>query len=725
MKKRKRIIVLLLIVLLWPCQVSKAASGLKLKMNGSLLDYSGIQVKVTIDGKQVQVKDNPGIIINHIALVPYDVVFQKGLGATCQYNESAKTVTIRKDDATVKMTVGSTVAYVNGKRKTVSVCPRTVYFCQSKITKIMIPSRFVTEALGYTYYWNKKENAVQITSPYALYYDKKWHKYSGTKGHVTVNGSAVNVSDMPTVVFEGFAFVQAKKVFENKALNAAYHYNQKDQTVKIENDYAYVKYTIGSKTAYVNQQKYSLKIAPKMVKDNVSNKSFIMIPAKFTAESLGYEYKWNTSTKTSEITVVKKRDWSWYSKGIKSSSACTDTLESVVVENVRGEEFVRFTGNTSLTMETDFIEKNNTLKISFANLNNITTKAVKKFSSNKNVKSITMSECETGNVTVTIQIADGTEYYEEDTGKCYSICFYSSDEESSTADSTESAVTLPIPKGVSFEQLTTEDCYYNKQFKVIMPGKHGASFENIPKSLPDGVKSIKCTQDSANKTILTFYTAKVLGYKISEQKDTFVVKVGNPKDIYKNIVVLDAGHGGSDPGTIHNGFREKDINYNILYQYAKTYFNKPDSPVKAYWTRTTDTLIALDDRAAFAKKVQADVFISLHMNSAGSVYASGAETFYTATNNKANSFGVTSKMLASYFQNHWPSKVGMGTSRGVKTANYVVTKKNTVPAILIELGFMSNKHDIDILGNGANQKKAAKTFYETVCSFFEQYPTGR
>ena len=68
----------------------------------------------------------------------------------------------------------------------------------------------------------------------------------------------------------------------------------------------------------------------------------------------------------------------------------------------------------------------------------------------------------------------------------------------------------------------------------------------------------------------------------------------------------------------------------------------------------------------------------------------------------------------------------MGTvNRGVKTANYTVIYKNTVPAVLIELGFISNSSDRANLVDTTFQKKAAKNIYQTTRQIFQQYPTGR
>ena len=720
MKKNRILMVLLFFMLLMviPSKSIEAAS-LKIKMNGSVMQYTSAQVKVKHDGASINISNTPGILVNGIALLPYQEVFKNGLGASCSYNSGTGVITFKQYSNTVKLTIGSKIAYINGKKATLSVAPRKVYYYKSKVTKVLVPSRFVAEALGYTYYWEKSTSTVKIMTPYALYYDKAWHVYKGTKGSVTINGKSVDVSAMPTVIFSNNAFVQAKKVFNNEQLGCKYTYNSTDQSITIRNESVTVLYHLNSTTAYVNDTKYILKVAPKSMKDNVTNKGYIMVPASFTAEALGYKYEWNYSTKTSQITVEKQVIWSWKSDVVNEEATYTNTLQSVQVEKKDGEEYISFIGDESLTYQSVFEEDTHVLTITLSDLKNVISAVQESITNSSNITKIVISECADGITTIHLALKQGAAYYESISGANYSIHFCTTE-----TTSTDNSITLPIPDSVSFADIEDEDCYYNKQFKITIPGDCVSYYQNLSDSLPKYISSASCSLNSSGNTVITFKTTKILGYKLTDNGTTFTVTVGSPSEIYPSIVVLDAGHGGTDPGCVSNGLYEKNINFNILYKYCKNYFTN-SAPVKAYWTRTTDVKIALTDRAAFAKSVEADVFISLHMNSAASSSANGTETYYCTTNNKKNSFGVTSKILANYFQNNWSSKIGLSTKRGVKTANYVVIKQNTVPAILIELGFMTGSTDVNIIGNNTTQKKAAQYFYNTVCDFFEEYPTGR
>ncbi|NLL71976.1 MAG: N-acetylmuramoyl-L-alanine amidase, partial [Clostridiales bacterium] len=94
------------------------------------------------------------------------------------------------------------------------------------------------------------------------------------------------------------------------------------------------------------------------------------------------------------------------------------------------------------------------------------------------------------------------------------------------------------------------------------------------------------------------------------------------------------------------------------------------------------------------------------------------------SNNKKNSSGLDSETLAKLFVNNLSSSLGT-RNRGIRAERYTVVHKNTVPAVLVELAFMSNANDFAKISDPEFQYEAAKVLYETVLQVFELYPTGR
>ncbi|SEM77729.1 N-acetylmuramoyl-L-alanine amidase [Paenibacillus sp. OV219] len=164
--------------------------------------------------------------------------------------------------------------------------------------------------------------------------------------------------------------------------------------------------------------------------------------------------------------------------------------------------------------------------------------------------------------------------------------------------------------------------------------------------------------------------------------------------IYK--VVLDAGHGGKDPGASSvNGHKEKEYNLAITLK-VKALLDK-ETRIKPYLTRSNDTFIELDDRASFANNLKANLFISFHANKAESASVTGSETYYYHANSKAFADIIHKHLIA-------------GTTlknRSVRTAAFRVVKATTMPAVLLEAGYLSNSNDSSVLFSDQKQNKIA------------------
>lgn len=204
-----------------------------------------------------------------------------------------------------------------------------------------------------------------------------------------------------------------------------------------------------------------------------------------------------------------------------------------------------------------------------------------------------------------------------------------------------------IPDGVKAEKITATDRYWNKKFYIIVPGNHVSFYKNNkPIDNSSAIKKIEVNKTSGGDTRIIVTTTKLQGYKIDKKDGYFTVKVGSPNSIYKNIILLDAGHGGKDSGARFGSLYEKNLNLEILYTRARKYFESNTSNVKAYWTRHNDTFINLYTRPKLSKTYRADMFLSLHMNSASNRTANGTEVYYSSRNNKVTSTGLYSKKMA-------------------------------------------------------------------------------
>ncbi len=214
-------------------------------------------------------------------------------------------------------------------------------------------------------------------------------------------------------------------------------------------------------------------------------------------------------------------------------------------------------------------------------------------------------------------------------------------------------------------------------------------------------------------------------------------------------VVIDAGHGGHDTGTIGpNGLMEKELVLDVALRLGKLVTDQLGTEV--IYTRPDDTFIPLEDRTKIANREKADLFISIHANSSPEPTATGVETYFFNFNsdrsglelatreNATSSSSISdlndllhkallkakleeSRAFAEQVQKSlWASSVKMNTrsrDRGVRQAPFVVLIGATMPSILAEIGFVSNPHDEKLLRRTQQRQAIAEALLKGVLSY--------
>lgn len=170
-------------------------------------------------------------------------------------------------------------------------------------------------------------------------------------------------------------------------------------------------------------------------------------------------------------------------------------------------------------------------------------------------------------------------------------------------------------------------------------------------------------------------------------------------------VCIDPGHGGRSPGAIGaNGLKEKDVVLVIAKKIAKYL-----PSVELVYTRDTDQTVELRERSDIANKAKADCLVSIHCNGAIGREANGVETYCYQT-------GGEGEKLAKSIQKYM---VLLGlTDRGVKTKNLHMLRETIMPAALVEVAFISNPKEEELLSNDEFQEKAAKAVADGLIEYF-------
>ncbi|MBB6176003.1 N-acetylmuramoyl-L-alanine amidase [Anoxybacillus tengchongensis] len=177
------------------------------------------------------------------------------------------------------------------------------------------------------------------------------------------------------------------------------------------------------------------------------------------------------------------------------------------------------------------------------------------------------------------------------------------------------------------------------------------------------------------------------------------------------IIVVDAGHGGKDPGAISGGANEKTI----VLEVAKLLKDKLEKAgATVVMTRETDVYPTLQDRVDIAKNNYAEMFVSIHTNSATNTSAKGAEVYYDSSTNPN---AEESKKLAQYIQEEIVRMANM-VDRGVKNSGLYVLRNNNVTSVLVELGFISNAEDRAKLTSAQYQNIYAEAIYQGIVKYY-------
>ncbi len=276
-----------------------------------------------------------------------------------------------------------------------------------------------------------------------------------------------------------------------------------------------------------------------------------------------------------------------------------------------------------------------------------------------------------------------------------------------TASASNYSIRIKKPAGLSASSIVSDDDYWNKRLRIIVNGNYKTHFaSSANRTIKESLTY--STSYSGGKTYINIKTSAIKGFSVTQTSSYIYVKYAAPKSMYHRIIVIDAGHGGSDSGATGSGYAEKNMTLKIV-QNMKSYFDK-NSTYKVYYTRLSDWYPSLSYRYKMANEVGADRFLSVHINSADSSSAKGTETLYK-----------TYKTYAQNVQNNALKGMGYSSSSSYNRklkyrTDLAVLNGPKMTTALVEMGFISNKTE----ANRINSKSAAigNYLYQAVCNSF-------
>ncbi len=699
-------------------------SPVLLNINGESILYSGTLGKVNFDGAEINVSKSPSYIMSDNALLCAKNVFKKALGANYKFDADTGKIVISIDDVTIEMFLNSRYTYINGKFDKAPIEPKLIYSDKAGKEYVYVPGRYVAENLGFDYTWDAasgtslikttdkvgvapiEEESIAVINPTGgnkgiQFARESYFTWKELPAHSTIINYLSN-----TVNYTG----ENNATYVN-AVNSVYMEQTDSDTFDIM--YIDMLHPVQELSYYLFNNDLILNFNSCTVEEhsNSNNGNIVQGTKAYRYESEGMSViSFELNTEIPDYRIELLNDGSLVKVFITKPY-----LSSVKAGSDTEGEYITFYGSTDIyptVNEEDncyYIELNDTINSIGANY----------FISDSNyiINDINLFDDGVSNTTAVVSInPDYKERYYIETGDNYfTVFFYSTGD----ITSMKQDLIIPLPDGLDIDDVSDEDLYYENRIVLNLPGDYREFYKDADISnTGEAVKQIRINYCTDDITQINLYTEHVCGYKISSSGKGIKIRLDSPDNIYDKIIVLDAGHGGTDPGTIHGGYNEKDVNFSLVYKYCRELFDASD--IKVYYSRFDDTFISLNERAAYAERVKADLFISVHHNSNNKSSINGTSVYYSEKNKYVSPNGLTSKKMGELFQNSLVEALGT-VSRGVIAQNFVVVRDSCVPAVLLEIGFMSNPKELSRIVTEKFQKKAAKSIFDTVVKIFEEY----
>lgn len=274
---------------------------------------------------------------------------------------------------------------------------------------------------------------------------------------------------------------------------------------------------------------------------------------------------------------------------------------------------------------------------------------------------------------------------------------------------------------------TQEKGTYQKSYSssrrtlTVKVPKSVMSLESLDIPIEDTlVETISIDASGSSYNVLEIKLAKNVTYEdrsASGATDEIVFAFANEAiktSIHRNtLIVLDAGHGGKDPGATSPtyGLREKDVVLDVTRRLAKKLEREG---FKVYLTRENDTYVGLYNRAEIANELDADAFVSIHANAHDRTAVSGVETLYYP-----DADGRNNKNFAREIQDALVAELGAPNRGIVERPRLVVTRETAMPAVLAEIGFLTHiGGEEELLKSSSYRDKCAQALYEGLMDHF-------
>jgi N-acetylmuramoyl-L-alanine amidase len=687
--------------------------SMSLRYDGAVHSYNNYKITLKINNIEVDEKDlpMPPVIIDDRAYVPVKEIFTR-LGAVVDWKPATREIYIGYGDSMIALKIGSNTVNNNGNIVFIPVPPRIIN------DKTMIPVRYAAEAFGFDVGWDDATRTVSVSTKSAvspaesdpdgaetLSQDSGGQHYDDTAYRpITMETSVDNsVSEITAMSYPETRVTKIETITSNSyVIRAESEISRVEKLLLPDNRFVLDIYNavmaIPENMIAINDNPYisSIRSAQNQVQ-----------PVKITRvvfdlkEPAGFGVSISGDRKSIVFSFENN-----YISGVSFTSDGTydylriDGVTTPVVSVFPMFETAQLI--IDLPLGTALSEKNISVSGLYAN-------------------ALNLSQYQPQTARVVLELNRQVEYEIYYEGNSAVVKLFEPNYRNIRYDGASKTIVIPKPAGMNISAIEHNDYYYLYKYMLTLPVDISSTIgygEIVVKD--DYLNSIEIGS-AGGKTYITLNERRVLATKITDDASNIYIRLVRPKEVYDRIVVLDAGHGDTDPGSIGNGLVEKELTLDITLKIISLI--EAENRVKVYATRIDDVYPDLLARPGFAKDI-GDIFVSVHINSFTNPAVNGTEVWYAQHGNDSTK-GISCEEMAKIMLKNMLNELGTA-DRGVRMDNLLIVLKNAnIPAVICEIEYLSNPDGALRLRDEAFKLQAANGIYKAILEVFSVYRPAR
>ncbi len=555
---------------------------------------------------------------------------------------------------------------------------------------------------------NKSDTAVPAVTP-VLPQSAPISVSSAPLLKITLDGKPMDFEVLPRVE-NNRVLVPLRAIFE--AMGARVEWNQATQTATAVKDNITVVLPLNSTQPTVNGTAWQLEVPAKVVQQRT------LAPLRFVGEALGGTASWDQGNYTAVLKTPPPPE-----PVVQPLPPPVPLFEGLRILSERDDTGLRIVMGSGAKLETKIDKSSSKVSYIFANRQidgtsslevPLGTQMLKVQGSNQGKNAVVDILLPTGIVYRTATELEGKK-------EVLTIPNFITGVERNTFGSSGERITISSTGVLAYTSNQNAGSNLEVVFSNVLPGKALSDYKYDSRLISSmGVKTK--TTGSLSQTVLTLVTSKAAKFSVGPSSDGTALNIMfiDQSEIQPRVpmVVLDPGHGGKDTGTRGDNLDEKDVNLDVALKVGQILTQKG---IKVGYTRTNDIFLSLNEEAAVGNLYNAALFVGIHSNASTSPDPSGTETHYYAPLGTPELYIQKDERckLATSLQQSLMAKLGR-IDRGVKHTNLAVLRNTVMPSALVELAFVSNPTECELLKQQSFRQLAAQAIAEGIEKYMKE-----